>query len=146
MVDFIRLMSKFYVRADDRETLRISLTDDTDISEIDPILAMHIWELVSNSITHGSATDIKISVVNKKYVNESNYLEITVADNGTGFNESVLDAIGSEKAKTGIGGKGWELLRDYLSRVNGFFQIISYEGSGKTAVKLYIPHGGTDCI
>ena len=82
-----------------------------------------IQELINNTMKHASATNVNIQLVN-----QNGHLEITVEDDGSGFDVDMLRT---------SGGIGWKNIRNRIDYLKGTIDIQSELNKG-TTVNIYI--------
>lgn len=104
-------------------------------------LSLHILDIVQNAV-HAKATKIEIEV-DEAITN--NLLEISIRDNGTGMEQSVIDRIldpffTTKNKKTGL---GIPLFKQHAELAGGNLEIKSVVGKG-TEVAATFEHGHFD--
>ncbi|MCP4631630.1 MAG: ATP-binding protein [candidate division Zixibacteria bacterium] len=109
------------------ETLRDFRMPDSDIADV----AISVTELANNAIVHGNKNNPdKIVDVRIKLL--SNEVEITVSDEGSGFNESIIpDPLSNENILKETG-RGIFIVRSLMDKV-----LITTGKSGNTVVQLF---------
>lgn len=110
---------------------KISVRFDVQISEEDlahmPLNELYamVLEITGNALRHSKATEILLSIKKQRP-----YLYLTVSDNGTGFQNSVEDAMEL--------GNGLRNMRERTQQLQGILEIKTLEAQG-TNVTIKIP-------
>lgn len=107
-------------------SIELDITGDEDYlsDEIELLLFRILQEAISNSIKHGKATKIKITMC---YLVDA--FKMNIQDNGCGFDSK-------QESSDGIGLLN---MRQRIQLINGNIQIISAPGHG-TEIKISITH------
>lgn len=110
--------------------LRLVVTASEDIPRLAAEIETHILriaqEAVANAVQHSEATEVEIRISSR-----GNTLDVTIADNGTGFDAT--KAPGLEEGHFGITG-----MKERARSIGATFDIHS-DGDG-TTVRLVVPH------
>ncbi|GGW43354.1 two-component sensor histidine kinase [Arenibacter certesii] len=108
-------------------TCEFKYDHNIDWDQLTADLKINIYRIVQenlqNCIKHSRATQVVVA-----FEHEGNQLNITISDNGVGFN--------AKKGKRGIGLKN---IKSRLEKLNGTYSINSQVGNG-TKVMVTIPH------
>ena len=114
------------------KNLHVTLSAAGDLNNLDPNSELMIYrivqECIQNVLKHAKASRLDIALIA-----ENNELDITIEDNGTGFDASL-------KSEDGLGMKNLYSRIEYL---NGTIDITSTPGKG-TAIAMYIPMNRTN--
>jgi len=104
------------------------------VYSIDPqkelILFRIVQEVLANAIKHANATVIMVSL---HY--QQNAFRLTISDNGTGFNASIIELNGSTVTNAGLGIKN---MRNRAKLIGAEYSLTSIVGEG-TTVQLILP-------
>lgn len=99
-------------------------------------LAMHIMDIVQNSISAG-ATLIKVTILESV---KEDTLKLTIADNGKGIPAEILEKVTDPyvtSRTTRKVGLGLPLLKQHADSTGGNLTIESKEGSGTTVIATF---------
>jgi len=88
------------------------------------VLFRNVRELLTNCIKHSDAGKVSVGL---RRINNS--IEVTVEDNGVGFDPAEVRATAGKKAKFGLFS-----IRENLEQLGGCFEIQSKPGAGCRAV------------
>lgn len=123
--DLVQLLQKECVRVNDTGVCKMELNAAVNLPmsiSVKRILLRVLQEFVQNSIKHSSCSIISIQIIN-----EENGIRIAAADNGRGFNESVLK----------MQGMGLNNMKRRIQLIGGTFNLESSEGNG-TSINIFI--------
>jgi signal transduction histidine kinase len=116
---------------------QISVTKSGEECKLPPeheiILFRLCQEVLNNTVKYAKATTIRVSI---DYL--SDHIQLTITDNGVGFNKDEIARLSAEKESTGILN-----INKRAKLINAEVFIDSKENGG-TTVRLIIPHHKTD--
>lgn len=119
-----------------------SNADQVTVYADEKLLYRALQNLVINAISHNpKGTAIEISV---ERFEENGHVSITVSDNGSGMDQSVLDKLfvryyRPEETDNSSGGLGLSLVKRIIEAHHGSIQVKSIKGKG-TSVSVQIPY------
>lgn len=114
------------------ETLKGFGMADNDVADV----AISVTELVNNAITHGNMNDPE-KTVEVKIAGNSNQVEITIEDQGQGFNPGNIPDPLSDENLLKETGRGIFIVRSLMDKVE--FESAQNGGTRVTVVKKFTP-------
>ncbi|MBD3170503.1 MAG: ATP-binding protein [candidate division Zixibacteria bacterium] len=114
------------------ETLRGFGMADNDVADV----AISVTELVNNAITHGNMNDSQ-KTVEVKIVRNSDQVEVTIKDQGLGFNPGNIPDPLSDENLLKETGRGIFIVRSLMDKVE--FETAKNGGTRVKVVKKFTP-------
>lgn len=127
------VINQIQVNNDVKIVYKVVENDRFKFNDVDPIISISLLRIIqeasSNSIRHGLATNIDISVI----INDT-YIQMNIIDDGKGFNATRI----SNREKNNKSGYGINIMKERVFLLHGNIDISSENDKG-TKIVIDIP-------